>query len=523
MTTTNPQLPFDAYLRVSDKDGREGDSYHSPTDQLDDIVARAPSFGIAHIGEHVLEEDVSGKTAAEDRRLERLIRRIENGQSGGIVTARLDRFGRNLIHGSLALKRIIEADGRLVCVNDGIDSDAPGSKLNIQMRLAIAEEYLDQQTRGFNRSSGGAVKAGKHVGAHVPAGYTKGEDGRLTPNGDADAIREAFERRARGDSFQSIAAFLTVSGVKPGGSKNNGWSRSGVQTLIANRTYLGEVRGQRRLDDKLRPHEQFVNPKAHKALVSPELFAAANARKGQRAARNGKLAGTGILGGLITCEACGHKLRRKSSANGPVYACARYYGETPCPAPATATVRLVDDYVRQALDQVIANGEVEETMDNVRRRASAEQAVRDAQRELDGLADLTLRRSVGAERHTAMTAEAAQRLQIAQAELHEIETDGDEEVVAPDSELFTGEHWTTERQRKLARSFIAEVTLAKGRTPARERVEIRWAGQDEFDADLLDRIEGVWYADLSPPRWMTSTNSRSWRRRRSLPRRSRTA
>jgi DNA invertase Pin-like site-specific DNA recombinase len=446
----------------------------------------------------VLEEDVSGKTAAEDRRLDRLIRRVESGKSGGIVTAKLDRFGRNLIHGALALKRISDAGGRLVAVNDGFDSAAPGSKFIFQMRTAIAEEYLDRQTLGFNRASGGAVKAGKHVGAHVPAGYSKGEDGRLSPNGDADTIREAFERRARGDSFQSIAHFLTESGVKPGGSENNGWSRSGVQTLIANRTYLGEVRGQRELDDHGRKGEQFVNRKAHEALVSPELFAAADARKGQHAKRNGKLADTGILGGLITCEACGHKLRKKSSANGPVYACARYYGESPCPAPATATLAKVDLYVQQALSHVIGNGEVEETMDAVYQRAAAEKAVRDAERlkEEIGLTQFETIKRYGREHWHEVSRKADAELQAAQAALHEIETDDDEEMVAPDSELFTGEHWTTDRQRKLARQFIAEVTLAKGRTPARERVEIRWAGRDEFDSDLRDRIDGAWYADL---------------------------
>jgi len=505
--TTTTNKPFDAYLRVSDKDGREGDSYHSPTDQLDDIVLRAPSFGIASIAERVLEEDVSGRKAAEERKLERLIRRVESGQSGGIVTAKLDRFGRDLIHGSLALRRIIEAGGRLVCVNDGIDSDAPGSKLNIQMRLAIAEEYLDNQTRGFNRSSGGAVKMGRHVGAYTPAGYTKGANGRLTPNSDADAIREAFERRARGHSFQSIADYLTEEAVPhevPGGKGKKkrtvtGWSRAGVQTLIANRVYLGEVRGQRELDHHGRPGDQFVNRNAHPPLVSAELFAAANARKGQHAGRNGKLAEAGILKSLVTCAACGHRLRVKSTANGPSYGCARYYGEGACLAPANATVRLVDDYVRQALDHVLANGEVAERMDEVRRRASAEAAVTDAQRELDELADLTLRRSLGAERHTALTAEAAQRLQAAQAALHEIEADDDGEVISPDVD-FADPYWTTERQRKLGQQFIAEVTLAKGRTPARERVEIRWAGQDEFDSDLRDRIDGEWYADLLPAR-----------------------
>lgn len=493
MTTTTETKPFDAYVRVSDV-GDRGENLHSPTDQLEDIVLRAPSFGIASIDMREYDEDVSGRKAAEDRKLEKLIRRIETGQSGGIVTAYLDRFGRDLIHGSLALKRIIEAGGRLVCVNDGIDSDAPGAKLNIQMRLAIAEEYLDRQTLGFNRSSIAAVKAGKHVGAHVPAGYSKDANGRLSPNGDTEAIREAFERRARGDSMQSIARFLTKSGVRPGGSRNDGWSRTGVQTLLANRTYLGETRGQRELDRHGRKGDQFVNPKAHEPLVSEPLFAKVQAMKGQKAIRNGKLAEAGILGGLVTCEACGHKLRKKSMAGDarPVYACARYYGKSPCPAPATATLANVDNYVRQAISFAISEGSLAETVDAVQRRKEAESAVERAERELDELADLDLRRSLGKERHTAMTVEAKARLQTTRAALHEIEADGEEEVPAPDADLW-GEHWTTDKQRRLARALIAEVTLAKGRTPARERVEIRWAGQDDFDHDLRDRMDSAWF------------------------------
>jgi DNA invertase Pin-like site-specific DNA recombinase len=508
MTTTDNQLPFGAYLRVSDVGGRKGDSYHSPTEQLEDVIAQAPRFGIESVTARELDEDVGGGTAVSKRKLEKLILKVEEGKLGGIVTADIERFGRDYLEGAVALKRIHDAGGRLVCVRDGFDSWSPSSQEQFGYRMTAAQAFLARQTKQFNRSSGGAVKAGKHVAAFAPAGYLR-ENGRLRVDPVySPYIVEAFEMRARGVSFQKIADYLTekavphavASKVKGGGSKIvTRWSRGGAQTLIGNRTYLGETRGQRELDDLMRRGEQFKNGKAHEPLVSEKLFAAANARKGERAIRNGTLAEAGIVSRFITCATCGHKLRTKSSANGPSYACARYYGASPCPAPANATVRLVDDFVRQALDHVIANGEVAATMDYVERRSAAERAVTEAERlkEEIGLAAFTTIKNHSREAFESMSSEADRELQAARAKLHEIEAEGEDEYIVPTTDLF-GEHWTTERQRKLTRQFIAEVTLSKGRNPARERVDIRWAGADEFDSDLRDRIDGEWYADLLP-------------------------
>lgn len=508
MTSSTDRKPFGAYLRVSDVGGRKGDSYHSPTDQLEEVIAQAPRFGISAVTARELDQDVGGGTAVSKRKLDRLIRMVEKGQLGGVVTADLERFGRDFLVGAVALKRIHDAGGRLICVRDHFDSWSPGSKEQFGYRMVAAEAFLARQTKQFNRSSGGAVKAGKHVGAYRPTGYLKGENGRLRIDPVyGPYIEEAFERRARGDSFQSIADYLTEKAVPhevPGGKGQEKktitcWSRTGVQNMIASDVYLGVVRGQRELDDRMSKGQQFVNYEAHEALISEKLFAAANSRKGEKATRNGTLAEAGILKSLITCEGCGHKLRVKSSANGPSYACAHHYGDGDCPAPGRSTIRLVDDYVRQALEHVIANCEVADTMDYVEQRAAAERTVAEAEKlkEEIGLAAFTTIKLHGREAFEAMSREADRELQTARAALHEIESDGEEEFVIPTADLF-GEHWTTDRQRKLARQFIAEVTLAKGRTPARERVEIRWAGQDDFDADLRDRIDGEWYADLFP-------------------------
>jgi hypothetical protein len=54
------------------------------------------------IDEVAEETDVSGATAVAERKLERLIQRVEGGESEGIVNPYLDRFGRDLIEGALA-------------------------------------------------------------------------------------------------------------------------------------------------------------------------------------------------------------------------------------------------------------------------------------------------------------------------------------------------------------------------------------------------------------------------------------
>jgi hypothetical protein len=93
--------------------------------------------------------EVSGATAIAERKLERLLQRVEAGESEGIITPYLDRFGRDLIEGALAYRRLKLAGGRLICVNDGIDSERPGDEFQFQIRLVFAEDYLRRTRSNF--------------------------------------------------------------------------------------------------------------------------------------------------------------------------------------------------------------------------------------------------------------------------------------------------------------------------------------------------------------------------------------
>jgi hypothetical protein len=86
---------MDAYIRVSRVMGREGDSYMSPAIQEADIRRWAKTNGVTIAETPTIEEDVSGGKAVKDRGLEKLISRIEHGQSGGVLVHHIDRFGRD--------------------------------------------------------------------------------------------------------------------------------------------------------------------------------------------------------------------------------------------------------------------------------------------------------------------------------------------------------------------------------------------------------------------------------------------
>src|SRR5690348_11701669 len=130
-------MAFDVYIRVSRLGERSEDEATEVYEAQCRLWAERNGIDVDEVAE---DTDVSGTTAVEERGLERLIQRVERGASEGILTPYLDRFGRDLIHGALAYRRIRLAGGRLVCTQDGVDSDRPGDELTFNLRMAIAQE-----------------------------------------------------------------------------------------------------------------------------------------------------------------------------------------------------------------------------------------------------------------------------------------------------------------------------------------------------------------------------------------------
>src|SRR4051794_13051731 len=122
---------LDVYIRVS----RLGDRTEDQATEVYETqcVREAQRLGL-DIDEIIDDTNVSGSVAVSDRELERLIQKVENGDSEGIIVPWTDRFGRDEIEAFVAWKRIHDAGGRLIGAMDGLDSAQPGSQEVFGMR-----------------------------------------------------------------------------------------------------------------------------------------------------------------------------------------------------------------------------------------------------------------------------------------------------------------------------------------------------------------------------------------------------
>jgi hypothetical protein len=221
-----------------------------------------------------------------------------DGATGGLVVARLDRFGRSVQDSANLLARIRAADGVLCTVAEGIDTSGYMGKFLADLFAALGELELARIRENWDTARKSAVARGIHVSGKVPTGYRRNEDRVLEPDPRVGpVIHELFHRRAAGVSWAQLARFLEEEGVvTPWDNKN--WTVASIGRIVRNRVYLGEARAGK-----------IVNPDAHEPIVNLAEWQAANKARGVHPGRSGK--GTGLLSGVLRCGGCSYAMKPK--------------------------------------------------------------------------------------------------------------------------------------------------------------------------------------------------------------------
>jgi site-specific DNA recombinase len=368
----------DGYIRVSRRGGREGESFISPEVQRKKIEAWSKLHGV-EIVQWWDEIDQSG-AKLERPMFQQALARCERGETGGIVVARLDRFARSAVDALTSIRRLTDANARLVSVEDNFDGSTPMGRFAIGILVLIAELELERIKGNWQIAVTQAVGRGIHISSRVPTGYSRDKDGRLHRDEPAASIvAECFRRRATGASWTELAAFLEENAVFPP-SGNEHWSKVGVSGMLKNPVYLGQARSGK-----------VVKENAHEALVTRAEFDAAQGTKTLLKQRDGSLAAQALLGGLVRCAGCGHTLKitgntdRKTGERYPIYYCVGRYAKGLCEARATARASLVDRYVEEQVLNALQdeNGLLAEAVAASDKVEAAARAITEAEHELD--------------------------------------------------------------------------------------------------------------------------------------------
>jgi len=469
----NPdEIRLDAYIRVSKVGGRSGESFISPE------VQRAQIERWAHAHEHTLtwhepELDVSGGTMRRPV-FDQIMQRIRDGQTDGVIVAKLDRFARTLV-GALSTLEEFERHGAvLVSVTENLDLSTPMGKAFLRILLVFAELERDRISENWDTATTNAIARGVHVAKFTPVGYDKGPDKRLLPNADAPAIREAFLMRAAHQTRTEIARKLDQIAPRPKGGR---WTTSNVERIIKNRVYLGEAyRGD------------AVNPDAHEAIVNLGEWQAAN-HAPVRAAHRSKT--PSLLGGIVRCAGCRYVLAPQVYGWGRrtptrAYRCRAVHSAGACPEPANIPRDVLDNYVESVWREQMEGQALAVKRDTQTLQAAA-QKLQETEEELAAFAsDITARRVLGAGYHAALEARST-AVDEARTELQQASAS------APDAETIeTYDELPTEDRRRILSSSIDTVIVKRGdaRAPIDGRVTILWRGEGPDDLPRRGRDNG---------------------------------
>lgn len=453
MTRKDRDRRMDGYIRVSRRLGREGETYISPKIQREAIERWAEYKGVEIVEWHV-DEDWSGGTQ-ERPGLEAAIDRAIRGETGGIVSWKIDRFSRYTEGGLRDLRRLEEADARLVFVVEDVDTGGPMGKFVYTVMLAMAEYFLANIKAGWLAAKTRAINRGVHIGP-CPAGYVRNEDGTLAIDPMRGPIITAAFGKAATTGVASAVRYLLAN------APWRTWTTFTATRTLANRTYLGETSYG----------ENLVRPNAHPALVDRGTFEAVRLRieeetgHGRRRPR-----GDFPLSQLAACGTCGGYMvgARGGGDNRRMYRCAAR-----CEQPAVVSAILLEDHVVSVLRDAFDHpgfriGADDET-------AASERSLERAEAELDLFAnDVTAREMLGVRYHQALQTRIDTVDEAREALRASLAASGSARVVVP------ADLWETLEPAELAevlRAGLEAVIVRRGRLPIGERVRVVPKGVD---------------------------------------------
>lgn len=341
-------------VRVSQVNGRDGESFASPGEQRDRISAACERDGLRLL-EVVEELDVSGGKPLDERAgLRQAVEAIEAGQFDVLAAGYFDRLFRSLRVQAEVVERVEAAGGQVLAVDVGrVTNGSAGQWLSGTMLGAVSEYQRRTAAERSAEAQQRAITRGVAPWPRVSPGYLRGDDGRLVRDpATADTVANAFAMRATGAPLAEIRGFLRDHGISR--------SHHSVGDLLKSRTVLGEL------------HYGHYTPNlsAHPAIVERDVWQAVqrvSVPRGRHAKSERLLARLGVL----RCSSCGARLVVSTSNHGT-------HANYRCPTTNDCTQRVA---ISAVMVEKIVVDKVRKVLTDAEGRASVETNAVQAQHE----------------------------------------------------------------------------------------------------------------------------------------------
>lgn len=278
--------------------------------------------------ENKYREVVSGETLKDRPEILKLLRKIENPKIKVVAVVEPQRLTRGDLEDIGRMMKLLKHTHTLVAtpqriydLTDDYDFDA------FERELKRGNDYLEYTKKILNRGRLLSVSQGYFIGSIPPYGYEKtfvmdGKRKRPTlaeKSEEADTVRMIFDLYVNKDyGTTNICNILEELHIKP--PKGKYWSPYAVNDMLSNIHYIGKVKWNWRktvlvVEDseiiKTRPKakdgDYLVYDGKHPAIVSEELFQAAQEKRGRTSRQKASTELRNPFAGLLFCR-CGRAM-----------------------------------------------------------------------------------------------------------------------------------------------------------------------------------------------------------------------
>ena len=332
------------YLRISIEDMNLGEKGKSESDSiahqrwlLTDYVRNHPELCNAELDD-LCDDGWSGKNFERPGIIE-LLEQVKCGKVQCIVVKDFSRFGRDYLTVGNYISRVFPFMGvRFISVNDNFDSARPGDidSLDTSFKTLIYDLYSRELSQKVKAARKQRAEQGLFLSPYAPYGYVKDENDRnhlVIDEPAAEVVRRIFQMTLDGCKSSQIAAVLNREGVMtpmrykhdagisrkwPCVCENNFWTDGNIGIILRDERYIGTVIYGKRVRKNIGHWDNRAADKAdwivceecHDAIISKEVFAAAQAVLAQRPSKPYVPQSDHPLKRKVYCGVCGHAMRR---------------------------------------------------------------------------------------------------------------------------------------------------------------------------------------------------------------------
>ncbi|MDR4533246.1 recombinase family protein [Glutamicibacter sp. PS] len=242
---------------------------------------------------------ISGRTWNRPA-VQRVMGMIENGDAEVIVLWKWSRLSRARLDWAVAIDKVESAGGRIESATESVDVSTSTGRFARGMLAEFAAFESERIGDTWREAHRRRVESGRPASGRKRFGYNYNRSTGFTPHPiEGPIVQESYRRYLLGDSFQTIAAWLNSTDVRPspgyGPTKSGLWSDRAIKRVLDNPFASGKF-----------THKGELYQGIHEPLITEEQWEEYLVRRKARYVHRRGEKTQYLLTGYICCGQCGY-------------------------------------------------------------------------------------------------------------------------------------------------------------------------------------------------------------------------